>query len=51
VNHTRLCRVSELPTPVFALEVHRGGIPGHPGAKRSDESLTNFYPFIGFDKS
>jgi hypothetical protein len=32
VNHTWLLRLKAVPTPVFALEVQRGGIPGHPGA-------------------
>ena len=32
VNQTWLCKFSAVPTPVFALEVQRGGIPGHPGA-------------------
>src|SRR6476661_4048519 len=35
VNHTRLCRLSAVPTPLLALEVQRGEIPGQPGAKRS----------------
>jgi len=39
VNHTRLCWFNAVPTPLFALEVQRGGIPGQPGAYRS-ESLT-----------
>jgi len=32
VNHIRLCWLSAVPTPVFALDVQRGGMPGHPGA-------------------
>jgi hypothetical protein len=32
VNHTRLERLNAVPTPVFALDVQRGGMPGHPGA-------------------
>src|ERR1700690_110672 len=40
VNHTRLCWFSAVPTPVFALDVQRGSIPGHPGANCS-ESLTS----------
>src|SRR4051812_45395022 len=44
VNHTRLCRLSAVPIPLFALDVHRGSIPGQPGAKRSEASLTaRFY--------
>ena len=39
VNHTRLCGFSAVPMPDFALDVQRGEIPGHPGAKRSFESL------------
>src|SRR5437016_5409323 len=35
VNHTRLCWLRAVPTPLFALEVQRGGIPGQPGANRS----------------
>src|SRR6266436_7442292 len=35
VNHTRLCRLSAVPTPLLALEVQRGAIPGQPGANRS----------------
>lgn len=35
VNQTRLFRVNAVPTAPFALEVQRGSIPGHPGAKRS----------------
>src|SRR5437667_12797374 len=32
VNHTRLRAVSAVPTPLLALEVHRAGMPGQPGA-------------------
>jgi hypothetical protein len=32
VNHTRLAVPSAVPTPLFALEVHRAGRPGQPGA-------------------
>src|SRR5579875_2214274 len=32
VYHTRLIAVSAVPTPLFALEVHRAGMPGRPGA-------------------
>ena len=35
VNHTRLCRFNAVPTPLFALEVQRGSIPGQPGAQLS----------------
>src|SRR5579864_4320452 len=31
VNHTRLEGLSAVPTPFLALEVQRGGMPGHPG--------------------
>jgi protein-L-isoaspartate(D-aspartate) O-methyltransferase len=41
VNHTRLLEVKAVPTPLFALDVQRGSIPGHPGAKRT-VSLTLF---------
>src|SRR5207253_4089894 len=34
VNHTRLLAPRAVPTPVLALDVQRGGIPGHPGAYR-----------------
>jgi len=43
VNHTRLLRLSAVPTPVLALEVQRGGMPGHPGANMG-ESLTGVFP-------
>src|SRR5579863_937320 len=39
VNQTRLCWLRAVPTPVFALEVQRGGIPGQPGAYLMVESL------------
>jgi hypothetical protein len=39
VNHTRLLRFSAVPTPLLALEVQRGEMPGHPGAAIV-ESLT-----------
>jgi len=32
VNQTRLPASSAVPTPTFALEVQRAGMPGHPGA-------------------
>ena len=32
VNHTRLLALSEVPMPVLALDVQRGGIPGQPDA-------------------
>src|ERR1700739_1022766 len=32
VNHTLLCWLRAVPTPVLALEVQRGGMPGQPGA-------------------
>src|SRR5580700_4126568 len=32
VNQTLLTRLSAVPTPTLALEVHLPGIPGHPGA-------------------
>src|SRR5581483_803146 len=41
VNQTRLFRLSAVPTPVFALDVHRGGIPGQPGAKRIVRSFSS----------
>src|SRR5690348_9922478 len=44
VNHTRLCRLRAVPTPDLALEVHRGSIPGHPGAKRIVGSFTRSCP-------
>jgi hypothetical protein len=31
VNQTLLCWLSAVPTPVFALDVQRGAIPGQPG--------------------
>ena len=43
VYHTRLCGVSAVPMPDFTLDVQRGAIPGHPGAKRSFESLTLWF--------
>jgi len=36
VNQTLLLRLSDVPTPVFELDVQWGSIPGHPGARRSD---------------
>lgn len=33
-----------MPMPVLALEVQRGGMPGHPGANRSFESVTLAFP-------
>ena len=33
VNQTRLARFKDVPTPLFELEVQRGGMPGAPGAK------------------
>jgi hypothetical protein len=45
VNHTLLFRLSAVPTPLLALEVQRGEIPGQPGAKRSISfSLTAHSP-------
>jgi hypothetical protein len=32
VNQTALCAERAVPTPALSLEVHRGDIPGHPGA-------------------
>jgi len=32
--------IQRCATPDFALEVQRAGMPGHPGTKRSFESLT-----------
>jgi len=32
VNQTRLRARSAVPTPLFALEVHRAGMPRYPGA-------------------
>jgi hypothetical protein len=43
VNHTRLDGLSAVPTPDFALEVQRGGIPGHPGGLLELESLIVSY--------
>jgi hypothetical protein len=39
VNHTRLEGLSAVPTPDFALEVQRGGMPGLPGGLLELESL------------
>jgi hypothetical protein len=33
VNQTRLSRLTDVPIPLFALDVHRGAMPGQPGAK------------------
>jgi hypothetical protein len=33
VNQTRLWLLNAVPTPVLALEVQRGAMPGAPGAK------------------
>lgn len=35
----RLAGLSEEPTPCFALEVQRGSMPGHPGAKPADSDM------------
>jgi hypothetical protein len=43
VNHTRLEGLSAVPTPDFALEVQRGGMPGHPGGLLELESLIVFF--------
>jgi hypothetical protein len=32
VNQTRLLLLKAVPTPVLALEVQRGSMPGDPGA-------------------
>src|SRR5881396_3327734 len=32
VNQTRLCASTAVPTPLLALDVQRGGMPGCPGA-------------------
>ena len=32
VNQTRLVSDNAVPTPLLALDVQRGGIPGRPGA-------------------
>src|SRR5215471_6926632 len=32
VNQTRLSALSAVPTPLLALEVHLGAMPGQPGA-------------------
>jgi hypothetical protein len=32
VYQTLLVRLSAVPTPLLALDVQRGGMPGHPGA-------------------
>ncbi len=45
VNHTRLCRLRAVPTPLLALEVQRAEIPGQPGAKRSAEPLLTSVPY------
>ena len=37
VNQIWLIAVSAVPMPVFALEVQRASIPGHPGAADSAE--------------
>jgi hypothetical protein len=34
-----LCWFNAVPTPVLALEVQRGGMPGQPGAYRVRDSL------------
>src|SRR5687768_10335425 len=39
VNHTRLSRLTAVPRPLFALPVHRPGIPGQPGANASSITL------------
>jgi hypothetical protein len=40
VNQTRLSRLTDVPKPLFALDVHRAGIPGQPGANASDSRAT-----------
>src|SRR4051812_10976152 len=39
VNHTWLCAVSAVPTPLFALEVQRAAIPGAPGAGQTRSAI------------
>jgi hypothetical protein len=43
VNQTRLDGLSAVPTPDFALEVQRGGMPGFPGGLLELESLIVFF--------
>jgi hypothetical protein len=45
VNQTRLGGLKEVPTPLLALEVQRGGMPGRPGALFSfDSVINNIFP-------
>src|SRR5438067_13855740 len=48
-NHTRLEAVSAVPTPLLALDVQRGGMPGQPGAKTSGSSATEAVSLVPFD--
>jgi hypothetical protein len=34
-----LCWFRAVPAPVFALEVQRGGMPGHPGGSRGESLI------------
>ena len=46
VNHTRLVGRSDVPSPVLALLVHRGAMPGHPGAYRGEGTMNTGTCFI-----
>src|SRR6266700_874015 len=45
VNQTRLCASIAVPTPLLALDVQRGGMPGCPGALPLD-AITTQCPFL-----
>src|SRR6202043_3094880 len=48
VNQTLLCWLSAVPTPILALDVHRGGIPGQPGAYDAGKSVMTLSSGRGF---
>jgi hypothetical protein len=42
VNHTRLSRLTAVPIPLFALDVHRGAMPGQPAAIKSICDMSSY---------
>jgi hypothetical protein len=46
VNQTLLLLLSAVPTPVLALDVHRAGIPGPPGAELLGVTMLFLFFFI-----
>jgi hypothetical protein len=46
VNQTRLSRLAAVPTPLFALDVQRPGMPGQPGANVLGSPATVHSPIV-----